>query len=211
VTVTEASPRRDQSLQGHTAWSGRGLPTALPAGHCLVLGRDHRFGLRRYERVFTRDRSRAGQAKLTRQGISLRCSPHRYGAWTISLSQSSNWDSWRMASEDFTEKFAQRSTSDGSLSPQWPFLLIVRTGRFVTCHSAPNDGAKQQVPPDTRGFQHIASCTIRDHSRKGQIPGTIPGLSTLGTLLLATRWRQSLRRISRGWPGHFCLAPYVAI
>jgi len=51
--------------------SGRGLPTALPAGHRLVLGRDHRVGFRRYERVFTRDHSRAGQAELTRQGISL--------------------------------------------------------------------------------------------------------------------------------------------
>ena len=33
ATASEASPRRDQSLRGHTAEIGRGLPTALPAGY----------------------------------------------------------------------------------------------------------------------------------------------------------------------------------
>jgi hypothetical protein len=33
ATVSGASPRRDQSLRGHTATCGRGLPTALPAGY----------------------------------------------------------------------------------------------------------------------------------------------------------------------------------
>jgi hypothetical protein len=137
VTVTEASPRRDQSLRGHTALGGRGLPTALPAGHRLVLGRDHRIGLRRYERVFTWNRSHAGQAKLTRQGISLRFSLYRYRAWTISLPRASSRGSWRMASEDSAGKSGQRSDLDGSLSRQRPFLLIVRTGRFVTTHASP--------------------------------------------------------------------------
>src|SRR6185436_4283278 len=37
VTVTGASPRRDQSLRGHTLDESRGLPTALPAVYRLVL------------------------------------------------------------------------------------------------------------------------------------------------------------------------------
>src|SRR5205823_4587425 len=53
--------RRAQSLRGHTFVEGRGLPTALPAGYRLVLDRGSRGGLRRYERVFTRGRPRAGQ------------------------------------------------------------------------------------------------------------------------------------------------------
>jgi hypothetical protein len=50
---------------------GRGLPTALPANHCLDLARGRWVGLHRYERdSFRRDHSRKGQL-LTRQGISL--------------------------------------------------------------------------------------------------------------------------------------------
>src|SRR5206468_8610803 len=54
------------------ACAGRGLPTALPAVYRLVPHRGSRCGLRRYERdVAPRNRSRGGQALLTRQGISL--------------------------------------------------------------------------------------------------------------------------------------------
>jgi hypothetical protein len=38
------------------------------------------------------------------------------------------------------------------------FLLIVRTGRIVTAHiTTPKMGCiNERVPPDARGFQHIA-------------------------------------------------------
>ena len=69
---TGASPRRDQSLRGHTA-----IYMRQRASHGITrrigvssLDRDNRCGLRRYERVCTWDRSHAGQF-LTRQGISL--------------------------------------------------------------------------------------------------------------------------------------------
>jgi hypothetical protein len=56
-TSTRSKPRlAAQSLQGHTSRGGRGLPTALPVDYRLVLARDSRFGLRRYERAFTQSR-----------------------------------------------------------------------------------------------------------------------------------------------------------
>jgi hypothetical protein len=50
VAGLEPLPQGDQSLRGHTAGSGRGLPTALPAGSRLLLVGGSRVGIRRYER-----------------------------------------------------------------------------------------------------------------------------------------------------------------
>ena len=75
VTVTDASPRRVQSLRGHTAVaSGRGLPTALPAVCGLALYEAAGEGFAVMSGIDTRDHSRAGQP-FTRQGISLELVP----------------------------------------------------------------------------------------------------------------------------------------
>jgi hypothetical protein len=73
VTGTEASPRRDQSLRGHTACCMRqrashGIPRRLLSRPC---GRDSRCGLRRYERVFTWDHSHAGQISYPTRNFAL--------------------------------------------------------------------------------------------------------------------------------------------
>ncbi len=59
---------------------------------------------------------------------------------------------------------SRRSTARST----WPFLLIVRTGRIFTAHaSLSHEGVTcERVPPDTRSFQHIASCIIV--TREGQ-------------------------------------------
>lgn len=56
--------------------------------------------------------------------------------------------------------------ADDPLLESWPFLLIGRTDRIVTAH-APHltKGVRhRRVPSDTRGFQHLASCTVQDRS-----------------------------------------------
>src|SRR4051794_24464811 len=65
--------------------------------------------------------------------------------------------------------------ADDPLRNYWPFLLIVRTGRIVTDH--PDKPYEEgvtgiSVAPDTRVFQHLASCTHQDCSCEGQLPGT---------------------------------------
>ena len=50
MTVTDAVPDVGISRYGAIPMEGRGLPTALPAVHCLDLVRGGRCGLRRYER-----------------------------------------------------------------------------------------------------------------------------------------------------------------
>ena len=55
----------------------------------------------------------------------------------------------------------------------WPFLLIVRTGRIVT---------SEEVPPDTRSFQHIAGCTWHVTVPRGNSLRTTTGFITLGPL-----------------------------
>ena len=143
--------------------SGRGLPTASPAGRRIKYGR---FGLRRYERVCTRNRSRVGQVvhptrnfatlgtlllrqtahskkmQLSEAGTFLPSSSCRHEGRTISSPPDSMaWWAWRVVSED----------------PLSGFLLIARTGRIVTARRHPNYGVRRRrVPPDTRMFQHIA-------------------------------------------------------
>src|SRR6266536_475764 len=81
---TGAYPQWDQSLRGHTAESGRGLPTASPAGSRLVLGRGSRVGIRRYERDWTYGiTSIRGNCSPDKEFRSS-CSPRRRGARTIS-------------------------------------------------------------------------------------------------------------------------------
>ena len=63
-----------------------------------------------------------------------------------------------MASED-SAKRTQHSRQLKNASR--PFLLIVRTGRIVTA------SFRSRVPPDTRGFQHIASCTRHVAASRG--------------------------------------------
>ena len=70
-----------------------------------------------------------------------------------------------MASEDSSRHLDSMSCIDGSSCDAWPFLLIVRTGSVVTACA---------VAPDTRVFQHIASCTHQDHSCEGQSTGHEP-------------------------------------
>jgi hypothetical protein len=62
--------------------------------------------------------------------------------------------------------------ADGPLLDSWPFLLIVRTGRVVTSRvMTPAKGFSQgSVPPDTRSFQQIASCTSTRRRVEGQRP-----------------------------------------
>ena len=54
--------------------------------------------------------------------------------------------------------------ADDPLLESWPFLLIGRTDRIVTVHAAhPTKGVRhRRVPSDTRGFQHLASCTVQN-------------------------------------------------
>ena len=56
------------------------------------------------------------------------------------------------------------------------FLLIIRTGRIVTAHSHTlwRGCDDERVPPDARCFQHLASCTLQDHSCEGQFRGHEP-------------------------------------
>jgi len=42
----------------------------------------------------------------------------------------------------------------------------------------------ERVPADTRGFQHLASCTHQDHSCEGQLPGARSGLYYLRTVIV---------------------------
>jgi hypothetical protein len=51
--------------------------------------------------------------------------------------------------------------ADDPLLEPWPFLLIARTGRIVTAWL-------HAVPPDARGFQHIADCTRRVAAPRGR-------------------------------------------
>jgi hypothetical protein len=55
----------------------------------------------------------------------------------------------------------------------WPFLLIVRTERIVT---------SEEVPSDTRSFQHIAGCTWHVTVPRGNSLRTTTGFITLGPL-----------------------------
>jgi len=77
-------------------------------------------------------------------------------------------ESTRSVAEDRnTEAAFAIDKADDPLRNYWPFLLIVRTGRIVTTHiAAPyKQGVTTiAVAPDTRVFQHIASCTVQDHS-----------------------------------------------
>jgi hypothetical protein len=75
ATATGASPRRDQSLRGHTVYCMRqrashGITRRLLSRPC---GRDSRCGLRRYERVFTWDHSHAGQISYPTRNFAERC------------------------------------------------------------------------------------------------------------------------------------------
>jgi hypothetical protein len=51
-----------------------------------------------------------------------------------------------------------------------PFLLIVRTGRFVTAHdhTVRRRCDSERVPPDTRSFQHIAELLSGELLRRGR-------------------------------------------
>ena len=74
--------------------------------------------------------------------------------------------------------FAVDEADDPLLEP-WPFLLIARTGRVVTGHARTLlERVGQPVPPDTRGFQHIADCTSARRRAEGQdlvhVPGRLP-------------------------------------
>ena len=67
VTVSEASPRRDQSLQGHAAEAAEDFPRHCPPVTC------DRVGFRRYERVCTWSRLHAGQFDLPDKEFRLSC------------------------------------------------------------------------------------------------------------------------------------------
>ena len=73
--------------------------------------------------------------------------------------------------------------ADSPLLDPWPFLLIVRTGRIFTPHKSTllKGRDSEEVPPDTRSFQQIASCTLPRHREEGQTP-LHTGVSTLGPL-----------------------------
>ena len=59
--------------------------------------------------------------------------------------------------------------ADDPLFEPWPFLLIARTGRIVTAHGRTLlRGWDTAVPPDARGFQHIADCTRRVAAPRGR-------------------------------------------
>src|SRR6266498_176905 len=92
---------------------------------------------------------------------------------------------------------------DYPLLDAWPFLLIVRTGRIVTVHfHTLYDEVRQTVPPDPRGFQHIADCTRHVAVSRGSAWCT-PGfyLSTV-IVTAAVYWRlgSELRPASRANP-----------
>jgi hypothetical protein len=70
LAVTRASPRRAQSLRGHTSEEAEGFPRHYPPAIASSLVRGSRVGLRRYEWVTRRSHLRGGQL-FTRQGISL--------------------------------------------------------------------------------------------------------------------------------------------
>ena len=73
--------------------------------------------------------------------------------------------------------------ADDPLRDSWPFLLIVRTGRIFTAHdhTLRRGYDSERVPPDTRSFQQIASCTSEIALGRGRTRAR-PGVSTLGPL-----------------------------
>jgi hypothetical protein len=96
--------------------------------------------------------------------------------------------------------------ADDPLCNTWPFLLIVRAGRIVThALTLPRGSDSKWVAPDTRSFQQIASCTLRNYFREGQTR------ARFRAFYLRHSCYSSKERFSMEWLDHFCLAPYVAI
>ena len=75
--------------------------------------------------------------------------------------------------------------ADSPLLDPWPFLLIVRTGRILTLHRSTllKRCDSEGVPPDTRSFQQIASCTRRVAAPRGS-PRARPRISYLRTVIV---------------------------
>jgi len=96
--------------------------------------------------------------------------------------------------------------SDDPLLNTWPFLLIARTGRIVTGHATTlrRGCDKNSVPPDARGFQHLASCTRRVTASRGNTQ------ARLGFIHLRHSCYSGIRLVAGPWSGHFCLTPRVA-
>src|SRR6266511_4299996 len=102
------------------------------------------------------------------------------------------------------EKQPSPSTNpDYPLLDAWPFLLIVRTGRIVTVHfHTLYDEVRQTVPPDPRGFQHIADCTRHVAVSRGSAWCT-PGFYLSTVIVTAAVYRRlgsELRPASRANP-----------
>ena len=91
--------------------------------------------------------------------------------------------------------------ADDPLARYWPFLLIVRTGHIFTS-ATPYKRGVTAVAPDTRGSQHIANCSHRDHSRDGQTQSTFWAfyLSTV-IVTAAVYWRLSSQLRPEGLTG----------
>jgi hypothetical protein len=121
--VTRASPRRDQSLRGHTSDEAEGFPRHSPPPVASSLHEADGEGFAVMSGIDPRSHLRGGQL-FTRQGISLSpvmssCdfghepvahsgSPRRHGCRTISSSSRSGEEGRRMASED-SERRSRRS------------------------------------------------------------------------------------------------------
>src|SRR6266542_1263214 len=123
--------------------------------------------------------------------------PHPRTRWT---SSSANLDGAAWVTENSCWTCQPRRHP---LFDAWPFLLIVRTGRIVTVHfHTLYDEVRQTVPPDPRGFQHIADCTRHVAVSRGSAWCT-PGfyLSTV-IVTAAVYWRlgSELRPASRANP-----------
>ena len=85
--------------------------------------------------------------------------------------------------------------SDDPLLNTWPFLLIARTGRIVTGHATTlrRGCDKNSVPPDARGFQHLASCTRRVTASRGNTQARL-GFIHLRTVIVHGSPHIAMRR-----------------
>jgi hypothetical protein len=156
---------------------GRGLPTALPVGCRFVLDRSSRGGFRRYERVIAQDRSCAGQITYPTRNFAL-VSPHVAMGLGPSL---------RLACRNESAGVWPLRIPEASGSVGFPILL----GRLplLACPAFPADcpqrtdchSSQARVPPHSRSFQQIASCTRRIAATRGSTPAR-RGEPTLGPL-----------------------------
>ena len=101
--------------------------------------------------------------------------------------------------------------ADSSLANQWPFLLIVRTVRIFTAgRSFHQERCDRRVPTDTRSFQHLASSTTEIALVRGSTR-TRRRVIYLRHFCYYSVDAGNFTISSLERPGHFCLAPHVAM